>query len=737
MNTQTLSIVQVALPVPLARTFDYQLPASFAKPAPGMRVSVPFGHRKMTGIITALSHHSEFPADQLKAIHGVLDEVPLFPDSLWQMLQWAAQYYHYPLGEVLFHALPVLLRQGKPAHSAPLWQWFATEQGRATPLMTLKRAPKQQQALAALLQGPLYRHQIAQSGLTEAPLQALRTKGLCDLRAQVQPRQDWHGAFSLATERLRLNTEQATAVGAIRSEDDRFAAWLLAGITGSGKTEVYLSVLENILAQGKQALVLVPEIGLTPQTIARFRDRFNAPVEALHSGLNDSERLSVWLRAREGESAIVIGTRSALFTPFARLGLIVIDEEHDNSYKQQEGWRYHARDLAVFRARQENIPVVMGSATPALETLYNVQVGKYRQLRLSKRAGNARLAQQHLLDLKGLPLNCGLSQPLIERIRHHLADNNQVILFLNRRGFAPVVLCHECGWIAECQRCDSYYTLHQHQKMMRCHHCDSQRPIPQQCPQCGSTHLVPVGLGTEQLEQALPALFPDTPITRIDRDTTSRKGALEQQLAQVRQGGARILIGTQMLAKGHHFPDVTLVALLDVDSSLFCADFRATERFAQLYTQVSGRAGRAGKAGEVVLQTHHPEHPLLQTLLHQGYDAFASQTLKERQSVFLPPFTSHALFRADDHDNQQASLFLQQLRNLLDASPLRDESLWLMGPTPALQAKRAGRFRWQLLLQHPSRTTLQRLLRTTLALIDTLPQARKVKWVLDIDPTDN
>ncbi|WP_225086501.1 primosomal protein N' [Pectobacterium colocasium] len=731
-----MSVAQVALPVPLARTFDYLLPAGGIAPQVGARVSVSFGNRKAIGIITALNNTSELPLEQLKPVHDVLDEQPLFPPSLWRILLWAVEYYHYPIGEVLFHALPILLRQGKHAHRAPLWQWFATEQGRATPLNTLKRAVKQQQALAALLQSPIYRHQVSEIGLTETALQALRSKGLCELQAAEQTLHDWRQSFSLATDRLRLNTEQATAVGAIRSEDNHFAAWLLAGITGSGKTEVYLSVLENVLAQGKQALVLVPEIGLTPQTIARFRERFNAPVDVLHSALNDSERLAVWLRARSGEAAIVIGTRSALFTPFARLGLIVIDEEHDSSYKQQEGWRYHARDLAVFRAREEDIPIVMGTATPALETLYNVQIGKYRRLNLTKRAGNAALAKQHVIDLKGLPLTAGLSQPLITRIRHHLTNDNQVILFLNRRGFAPVVMCHECGWIAECQRCDHYYTYHQHQKMLRCHHCDSQRPVPQQCPSCGSTHMVPVGLGTEQLEQSLAPLFPDVPITRIDRDTTSRKGALEQQLSQVRQGGARLLIGTQMLAKGHHFPDVTLVALLDVDGSLFSADFRAAERFAQLYTQVAGRAGRAGKAGEVALQTHHPDHPLLQTLLQQGYDAFASQALTERKSVFLPPFTSHILFRADDHDNQQAALFLQQLRNLLEASPLRDESLWLLGPVPALQPKRAGRFRWQLLLQHPSRALLQKLVRTSMALIGTLPQARKVKWMLDVDPTD-
>ncbi|KAA8998597.1 primosomal protein N' [Affinibrenneria salicis] len=730
-----MSVAQVALPVPLARAFDYLIPPGISV-QPGVRVRVPFGPRKAIGIVTALSERSDLPREQLKPINAALDTQPLFPPSLWRILLWAADYYHYPLGEVLFHALPILLRQGKPAHKAPLWQWFATEQGRATPLNALKRAPKQQQALAALLQAPLYRHQVGESGITEAILQALRSKGLCELRACEQDVSDWRAAFSVQGERLRLNTEQATATGAIRSEDDHFAAWLLAGVTGSGKTEVYLSALENVLAQGRQALVLVPEIGLTPQTIARFRERFNAPVDVLHSGLNDSERLAVWLRARNGENAIVIGTRSALFTPFARPGIIVIDEEHDGSYKQQEGWRYHARDLAVFRAREEDIPVVMGTATPALETLYNVSIGKYRQLKLNKRAGNASLARQHIVDLKGLALTSGLSQPLIKRLQHHLNAGNQAILFLNRRGFAPALLCHECGWIAECPRCDHYYTLHQQQHHLRCHHCDGQRPVPHQCPQCGSTNLVPVGLGTEKLEQELAPLFPQVPITRIDRDTTSRKGALEQQLAQVHLGGARILIGTQMLAKGHHFPDVTLVALLDVDSALFSADFRAAERFAQLYTQVSGRAGRAGKAGEVVLQTHHPEHPLLQILLHQGYDAFASQALSERQSVLLPPYTSHILFRAEDHDNQQAALFLQQLRNLLQASPLQDDDLWVLGPVPALQPKRAGRFRWQLLLQHPSRARLQRLVTATLALVDTLPQTRKVKWVLDVDPLD-
>ncbi|EOW6646790.1 primosomal protein N' [Cronobacter muytjensii] len=730
-----MPVARVALPVPLARTFDYLLPDTMTAAA-GCRVRVPFGRQQRVGVVVAVGEESELPRSELKSVVEVLDGASLYPTTLWRMLLWAADYYHHPVGEVLFHALPVLLRQGKPASPAPLWYWFATEEGRAVDLNSLKRSPKQQQALAALRHGRLWRHEVAQMAFNDAALQALRTKGLCELGSELPPVADWRGQFSVAGDRLRLNTEQATAVGAIRSEADNFCAWLLAGVTGSGKTEVYLSVLENTLAQGKQALVLVPEIGLTPQTIARFRERFNAPVEVLHSALNDSERLAAWLKAKSGEAAIVIGTRSALFTPFKNLGVIVIDEEHDSSYKQQEGWRYHARDLAVYRAHSEQIPIILGSATPALETLHNVRQRKYRVLKLTHRAGNARPALQHVLDLKGQPLQAGLAPALVARMRQHLQADNQVILFLNRRGFAPALLCHDCGWIAECPRCDHYYTLHQAQHQLRCHHCDSQRPVPRQCPGCGSTHLVPVGLGTEQLEQSLAPLFPGVPLSRIDRDTTSRKGALEQQLAEVHRGGARILIGTQMLAKGHHFPDVTLVALLDVDGALFCADFRSAERFAQLYTQVAGRAGRAGKQGEVVLQTHHPEHPLLQTLLHQGYDAFADQALAERSSVWLPPYSSHILIRAEDHHNQDAPAFLQQLRNLLQASPLADDKLWLLGPVPALQPKRGGRYRWQLLLQHPSRLQLQRIVAGSLPLVGTLPAARKVKWTLDVDPTE-
>lgn len=731
-----MTIVKVALPVPLPKLYDYTAdPAQV--PQIGCRVRVNFGRRKMIGIVVMHSASSDLSAEQLKPIDEILDTHSLFPPSLWALLTWSNRYYHYPLGEILFHAIPSQLRQGKEARKTVEYEWRLTEIGRIIDPSEIKRSEKQRQAMMLLRQGGLLRSAITHHGLAESTFQTLRKKGWSDLYELAESLNDWRPQFRILGERLKLTTEQATAVGAIHSTNQQFSPWLLAGITGSGKTEVYLSVIENVLAQGRQALVLVPEIGLTPQTTARFQERFQAPVEVLHSGLNDSERLSVWLKSKTGEAAIIIGTRSAIFTPLARPGVIIVDEEHDNSYKQQDGWRYHARDLAVFRANKENIPVILGSATPALETLHNVRVGKYRQLNLTRRAGSATTAHQQLIDLKSVTLQSGLSPQLIRRIHTHLQAGNQALLFLNRRGYSPALLCHDCGWLAECQRCDHYYTYHQQQRSLRCHHCDSQRPIPWQCPECGSSHLMPAGLGTEQLEEHLQRLFPDTPLTRIDRDTTHRKGMLEQHLEQIHQGGPRILIGTQMLAKGHHFPDVTLVALLDVDGALFSADFRATEHFAQLYVQVAGRAGRAGKQGEVLLQTHQPEHPLLQTLLTKGYFQFATETLALRQQLQLPPYSSQAIFRAEYQDSDQTERFLQQLRNLIEASPLKDNECWIIGPVPALHAKRQGRWRWQLVIQSPSRGRLQQLISQSLLLVGTLAGEKKVKWSLDIDPTES
>ena len=720
-------IAHVALPVPLYQLFDYKLtlPAEI-----GMRVKVPFGKREAIGIIVKIDQQTTFDIESLKAITSVIDEKRLFSQPIWQLLNWATGYYHFPIGEVMFHAMPVLLRQGRQAINDGIKQWQLTLQGQQIDLDLLTKTPKQKLLLASLRNNDL-----DQSNFSSSIYQELQKKQLIELVYRQPEKICWQTNYSTNPTSIQLNDEQSNAIATINQKNKQFAVFLLDGITGSGKTEVYLNIIADVLSQGKQALVLVPEIGLTPQTIKRFKQRFNAPIDILHSGLTDKERLEVWLRSKDGENAIVVGTRSSLFTPFKDLGIIIIDEEHDSSYKQQEGWRYNARDLAIIRAKIENITIVLGSATPSLETINNAQTHKYQQLKLTQRAGNAKLAKQSILDIRGMALASGLSQPLIEQIRAHLNNNNQVMLFLNRRGFAPLIICHDCGWIAECPRCDRPYTFHKKQNKLICHYCDTPREVPKQCPKCGSTQLLPIGFGTEQLEKQLNLLFPNIKVTRIDRDTITKKEALNSYLHDIHEGGAHILVGTQILAKGHHFPDVTLVGIVDVDGALFSSDFRATERFAQIYTQVSGRAGRETKAGEVILQTYHPQHPLLNILLTQGYPAFAKQTLLERQQTLLPPFSYQVLIRAADRNNLQAPKFLQRIHDWLKAN--YNHNLWQLGPMPASQPQKAGYNRWQLLLQHTNRQLLQQILDNLLTVVEQWDDVSKVRWSIDVDPIDN
>ncbi|WP_430875898.1 primosomal protein N' [Gilliamella sp. G0441] len=719
-------IAHVALPVPLHQLYDYQLtmPAQI-----GMRVKVPFGYRDAIGIIVSIDKHTDVDISHLKSIKSIVDETPVFNESIWQLLNWAASYYHYPIGEVLFHALPILLRQGRAASKDEIKRWQLTELGNEFNIDSMPRATKQKQLLLALKNNTLQ-----ETDFNSAVYLALQKKQLIEQVRCLPESNEWQTCYTTNTTSIELNAQQSNAIQSVNKQLDSFNVFLLEGVTGSGKTEVYLNILSSVLSIGKQALVLVPEISLTPQTIARFKQRFNAPIDILHSGLSAKERLSVWLRSRNGENAIVVGTRSSLFTPFKDLGIIIIDEEHDSSYKQQEGWRYHARDLAIIRAKIENVPILLGSATPSLETLKNAFYHKYQLLQLTERAGNATLAKQSILDIRGLTLEAGLSKPLIEQIQKHLTNNNQVMLFLNRRGFSPLLICHDCGWIAECPRCDRPYTYHHKQHKLSCHHCDTPRAVPQQCPKCGSTHLVPIGFGTEQLEKKLEVLFPNIKISRIDRDTVSKKDALNNYLHDIHQGGAHILVGTQILAKGHHFPDVTLVGIIDVDGALFSSDFRATERFAQIYTQVSGRAGREKKAGEVILQTYHPDHPLLNILLNEGYQKFASVTLQERQITQLPPFSYQVLIRAADRNNRYAPIFLQKIHDWLKVNC--DSGLWQLGPMPANQAKKADYHRWQLLLQHNNRTLLQQILDELLIIILNWNESSRVRWNIDVDPVE-
>ena len=731
-----MKIVRIALAVPLIRCFDYLLPTD-SKVVPGCRVIVPFSNKQRIGIVVDFPTHSDLPIEQLKQIIRCLEEETLFNSDMWKLLHWAANYYHAPLGEVLFSALPVKLRNGESAVEKKRVLWHITPLGQqALQNGNLQRAKKQLQALNALSDNNLEK---GNNPFSSAVWSQLKQKEWVEEKECHIEHIDWQqrlqGMPLIRSERLTLNRQQALVLSLLLFRQG-FTAWLLEGVTGSGKTEIYLQLIEEILKKGRQVLVLIPEIGLTPQTVQRFQARFNVIIDVLHSHLNDNQRLQVWQRARSGQSAIVIGTRSALFTPFSDLGLIVIDEEHDPSFKQQEGWRYHARDLAVVYAKQLDIPLLMGSATPSLESLHNVNEGKYRHLQLLQKAQNSTALEQHIIDLKKQKLYNGLSEILLKKIEHHLSKGNQVLLFLNRRGFAPVLLCHECGWIAECSHCDKPYTYHQQHTVLRCHHCGGQKPLPMQCGNCGSTHLITTGLGTEQLEDRLQKHFPQYRITRIDRDSTARKGQLENRLADIRQGKSQILIGTQMLAKGHHFPDVTLAALVNTDSALFSLDFRAEERLAQLYIQVAGRAGRTEKAGEVILQTHYPTHPLLQNLISGGYAAFAKQALQLRYQAGLPPFTAQILFKAQSRSNEAAERLLEQIAAYFRQWRIENNiaDMQILGALPAPLSKKAGQFRWQLLLQHQSKSILQKALSDYQQ--QRFPNASQVRLSWDVDPQD-
>ena len=727
-----MNIVRVALAVPLPRFFDYLYPTDLT-PIVGGRVLVPFGSQKRVGIVVDLPASSDVAKEKLKPIIDVLDADSLFNSTTWDWLAWSANYYRAALGDVLFQALPVKLRNGESAVKNDRTFWRITDLGKqALESGELKRAKKQIEALNLLLTQDLEK---GNNEISSAIWSALKSKDYVEEIIVPTEQKSWQQALGdnplvNLDNRFILNKQQALAFSQLLFQEG-FNVWLLEGVTGSGKTEIYLQYIEEVLKKGKQVLVLVPEIGLTPQTVRRFQARFNVEIDVLHSNLNDTQRLNVWERARTGQSAIVIGTRSALFTQFSDLGLIILDEEHDGSFKQQDGWRYHARDLGIVLAQKLNIPILLGSATPSLESVNNVQNGKYHHLVLSKRAGNATALRQFVIDLKHQRIQNGLSEPLLKRIQEHLEKGNQVLLFLNRRGFAPVLLCHECGWIDECHHCEKPYTYHQHQRVLRCHHCGAQKTVPMQCGHCGSTHLVTTGLGTEQLEETLKARFPQYNIARIDRDSTARKGKLEGYLEDIQQGKSQILIGTQMLAKGHHFPNVTLVALVNVDNALFSLDFRAEERLAQLYVQVAGRSGRAEKQGEVVLQTHYPDHPLLTTLLEKGYQAFAEETLKLRHNMGLPPFSFQALFKAQCRHSEEAENALSQLASFFYEQKI--EGLQVLGPIPAPFSKKAGQYRWQLLLQHASRKQLQAALsRYSPELI----KSSQVRLILDVDPLD-
>ncbi len=726
-------LLRMALPAPVYGLFDYLPPpdVEIRHLQPGQRLLVPFGRGERCGLLVELVKESEVPAHRLKAARALLDDTPLLDEAHLGFLRWAAAYYRHPEGEVLMAALPVRLRKGK-ALLAPRPDHVLVQDVSDEMLDRLaKRAPRQFELLSWLLEqeGGVRLEDVRQrfpSG--RDALNALRRKGLVAL--VVGERAESEGKAMIH----ELEPEQQQAVDAVTARLDEYQAWLLDGVTGSGKTEVYFRIAEQVLARGRMMLLLVPEISLTPQLVRRVARRLAVTVAVMHSGLNEREREQAWQLARKGEARLVLGTRSAVLAPLPDLGLVVVDEEHDPSYKQQEGFRYSGRDLALVRARRAGCPVILGSATPSLESLKNAMEGRYGWLRLTRRAGGASPPTLQLLDVRNQRLEGGMSPVLLDALAQTLAGGRQAMVFLNRRGYAPVLSCFDCGWLSDCPRCDARQTLHRGQGRLICHHCGTERPLPRTCPACGSAELHPLGQGTEQLEQVLGRRFADFPLVRIDRDATSRKGSLDVLLARVKKGGAGLLVGTQMLAKGHHFPDVTLVALVDVDSGLFSADFRSAERMAQLIVQVAGRAGRGAHAGRVLLQTRFPEHPLLQTLVSGDYAAFARQALKERQQAALPPYSSQVLVRASGRSMEVAEAFLQQAAEL--AGRLAGAGVQVWGPVPAPMRKRAGRYRAQLLLQTARRPDLRHLLAAFVPALQQLPDAGRVRWSVDVDPID-
>lgn len=734
----TITIWKIAVFRPLRKLLDYLPAATYESQAPkiGTRVKIPVRNSSSIGIFLGVANKTSVPLKSLRKVQAVLDEEIIIDPKLLKLNVWASEYYHHPIGDVFCNSIPTLLRQGKAAIENMETIYVISELGMRA-INTVEQQTKkltQKQALALEVfkqQSKLTSKQVKENNISTAVLQALVKKDYIEKQQQKIATIKQHELDN--TKKLVLNKQQQQALTSIAEHLNQFKVFLLHGITGSGKTEVYLRLIEKVIANQQQALVLIPEIGLTPQTIERFAKRFAVPIAAFHSNLTPRQRLDAWLLAKNDIAKIIIGTRSAIFSPLSNLGVIIVDEEHDQSFKQQEGFRYSARDLAIKRAHQENIPIVLGSATPSLESFHNSEQQRYDYLPLSKRAGSAIVPQFKVLNIRNQRLEQGLSPSLKVQIKKHLEADGQVIIFLNRRGFAPTLICHSCGWSAQCSRCDVRLTIHQNPQRLICHHCGLQQKIYRQCPSCNGSQLLSLGLGTERLEETLQQHYGSYGVARIDRDSTSKKGSFESMLTDIHQGKYKVLVGTQMLAKGHHFPNVTMVAIVDADTGFLSSDLRASERMGQLIIQVAGRAGRAEKPGEVMIQTRYPDNPLLQILIQKGYQAFAKKLLVERQQAQLPPFGYLSLFRAEAFTLDNAFAFLEKVKQL---SLHVNSQVQIMGPVPAPMSKKAGKYRAQLLLQTGQRKQLHQLLNNVIDKIESLKLGSNVKWSLDVDPLD-
>ena len=731
---------------PLRTPFDYRLSLDNGQePCVGARIVVPLGNSADNiGIIVKVSPLPS-AAQSLKLKAGrLLDKEELLPPDIYNLCKFAADYYHYPQGQCFFTALPALLRAGNVAALSKSPGIMLTNAARNAPLPKIKSA--QQLRLLQLLQAdahhPILRQELKDRGFNATCIRALMRRGLIyELDVAPALPQPWSEQQlpPLKEPGLTLNAEQQAAADAVIASLDTYETFLLYGITGSGKTEVYLHIIAAVVARGRSALVLVPEIALTPQTVERFYARFNVPVILMHSALSDKERLNAYLSCAQGHGAILIGTRSALFTPLPKLGLIVVDEEHDSSFKQGDGLRYHARTLAKRRAQLNHCPLVLGSATPAVETVYQTKCHTATLLQLTARAGVAQLPDLHLVDLRTEPLSeglkTGIGRTLEDAIGLETAQGNQVLLFLNRRGYAHQLICHHCGAIMNCPHCDSPLTVHRAEGKLKCHICDTSFPIPHQCPYCGSNQLMDNGYGTEQVENFLKLRYPDEGIERIDRDSVKNKDDLENHLQRVRSGESSILIGTQMLAKGHDFPDVTLVGILDIDGGLFSDDFRAPEYTAQLLTQVAGRAGRAQKPGRVIIQTYHPDNLLLQQLIDPQlpYLSLVDDLLAHRASLHLPPYSIQAFLLTNSPVRLKAHRFLLDLLQLLQARKTEFNDLTLGNVMSDKIEKRHNRYHFHLQVLAPSRERLDAFLVATLQAVQLL-KTDGVRFAIDVDP---
>ena len=727
--------VSVALPVPIRQNYEYTLHQDTQINSTveiGMRAQVPFGGRQLVGVITDIYSTPRTNAVKLKPVTVVIDSEPCLPSGTLSFYRWAATYYQHSFGEVLNGALPKILREGERLDSPKGWQ--LTTEGKGLSVSSLKRAPKQREIISHLLShATINEHQLRDLGFSKPAMKSLADKGLihsADISDSIKKTSQNRETLLNETP-LTLNNEQQSAYDTI--EFHRFNCYLVNGVTGSGKTEIYLHLIYRALLSQKQALVLVPEIGLTHQIIERIQKRFNTEIAQLHSNVSEKARALNWKAARDGSAQIIIGTRLAALTPIENLGLIIIDEEHDSSYKQQDGFRYSARDISIYRAHSLGIPIVLGSATPSLESIHNVQEGKYTELKLSQRAGNASIPPISTVDMRNQPEQAGLADTSIHSIEQTVNAGMQAMVFINRRGFAPIYQCHQCGWRAECTSCSSSLTLHHNPRKLVCHHCGRQHSVPNHCPKCHSTELASTGVGTEQVENFLGNTFGNYPVLRIDRDNTQQKDALKTQLESLKDGGPCILVGTQMLAKGHHLPNLNLIVIIDIDQGLFSADFRAAERMGQTITQVAGRAGREEKPGKVLVQTHYPDHPLIQLLLTKGYHAFSDYLLKERNKNSLPPYWFQAVFKAESKHLQIALEFIALVKSILFKIQPSSKTTHYLGPIPDAIEKVNDRYRIILRVTCEKRYELQKLLQEGIKHIDQQALAKRTRWSVDVD----